>query len=355
LNPYLFREESIDLQNPGAITHITEFLKQQHLRFESDVEYTHAIFKGNQLIGTGSLSGSVLKCLAVDPLFQGEGIAARIVSRLIQEAYARSRDHLFIYSYSSHMAMFRELGFHEIITIPQGVSLLENKPHGLQQYLDLIRGNTREKFPDEDKMHNVSAIVMNANPFTLGHQYLAETAARSSEILHVFVVAEERSSFPAEVRFQLIQEGTAHLPNVIVHSGEHYIISAATFPSYFLKDQSSATAIHCQLDLALFGSQIAPALGIKKRYVGQEPYCQVTKLYNETMKHILPAHGIEVIEIQRLSNQAGWISASTVREHLRQNDLSGLDDLVPASTLKWLKSDMGRIIIENLRDQHGRH
>ena len=42
----------------------------------------------------------------------------------------------------------------------------------------------------------VAAIVMNANPFTLGHQYLVEKAAAENDLVHLFMVSEDASLFP---------------------------------------------------------------------------------------------------------------------------------------------------------------
>ena len=86
------------------------------------------------------------------------------------------------------------------------------------------------------------------------------------------------------------------------------------------------------LDLTLFGSKIAPALNISKRFVGTEPYCAVTNNYNEVMKRLLPSFGVEVCEIPR----AGGISASRVREALDRGDIASVRRLVPASTYEYI-------------------
>lgn len=122
-----------------------------------------------------------------------------------------------------------------------------------------------------------AALVMNANPFTLGHQYLAETAAAACDTLHLFVVSEDASLVPFAVRKKLVAEGVKHLPNVILHDSGPYIISNATFPSYFLKDEAAVIDGHARLDLAVF-TRIAKALNITARYVGEEPTSQVTVL-----------------------------------------------------------------------------
>ncbi|MGE5630131.1 MAG: adenylyltransferase/cytidyltransferase family protein, partial [Caulobacteraceae bacterium] len=201
----------------------------------------------------------------------------------------------------------------------------------------------------------VSSIVVNCNPFTLGHQYLIEKAASESDILHVFVVWEDKSSFPSSVRYELVKKGTAHLSNVVVHKGKNYVISNATFPSYFLKDYDEIVETHAHLDLNIFGKYIVPALGINRRYVGEEPYCKVTKAYNTIMKNVLPQYGVKVIEIPRLENENGAISASKVREIIKQGRLDDVCALVPKTTYEYLKSPEAENIIANIMQKTSRH
>ena len=79
---------------------------------------------------------------------------------------------------------------------------MENRKDGFSSYLDQL-ARSRVEAP------KVAAIVMNANPFTLGHQYLVEKAAAENDLVHLFMVSEDASLFPYAVRKKLIQEGTA--------------------------------------------------------------------------------------------------------------------------------------------------
>ena len=93
------------------------------------------------------------------------------------------------------------------------------------------------------------------------------------------------------MRKQLVLEGTAHLNNIIYHESGSYIISNATFPSYFQKDADAVMESHANLDLTIF-VRIAQALGINCRYVGDEPNSQVTGIYNKIMAKKLPENKI---------------------------------------------------------------
>ncbi|MCC5909067.1 MAG: [citrate (pro-3S)-lyase] ligase [Clostridiaceae bacterium] len=327
---------------------VETFLEGQNLTLEKDVEYTIALFQQDEIIATGSLSGRILKCIAVDPQHQGMGISSKIITELVNEAFLRGKIHLFIYTCPKNKVLFTDVGFHEIAEVPNKVCLLENKANGIKNYVSKL-----ERYDKEVKQ--VGAIVMNCNPFTLGHQYLIEKAAAESDILHIFVVSEDRSSFPTKIRYQLIQEGTKHLDNVIVHQGQDYIISSATFPSYFLKENKDVVKIQTLLDLEIFKKHIAPALKINKRFIGEEPYCPVTKIYNETMGEILPSAGIEVEEVQRIQSEGEYISASKVRRLIAAGELAKIKELVPQSTYEFLMSKEAEGIIEKIKESSSRH
>ena len=178
---------------------------------------------------------------------------------------------------------------------------------------------------------------MNCDPFTLGHQYLVETAAKECDRLYVFVLSEDKGHFSAADRLEMVRRGTAHLPNVTVLPSGPYLISSATFPTYFLKNRDQAEQIHCQLDVEIFARHFAPAFSVTTRYVGTEPLSQLTHQYNEVLKAQLPRQGIAVAEIPRLSIAGTPVSASAVRAALAAGDRQAVQKLVPHTTFTYLK------------------
>ena len=180
------------------------------------------------------------------------------------------------------------------------------------------------------------AIVMNCNPFTLGHRYLAEQAASGVDFLYVFVVEEDKSFFPFTDRFRLVSEGLRDLKNVKVIRSGKFIISTITFPGYFTKDSASEVAVDTSLDLRLFGKYIVPALGIKTRFAGNEPTDIVTRQYNKAMSETLPQYGVEFIEFERITKGNKAISASNVRKLLEEKNMEIIRELVPEVTYKYL-------------------
>ena len=138
----------------------------------------------------------------------------------------------------------------------------------------------------------------------------------------------------------MVKRGTADLSNVTVLPTGPYLISSATFPTYFLKDRESAEQVHCLLDIEVFSKYYAPKFGITRRYVGTEPLSQMTNQYNDALKAHLPGKGIALREIPRLEQDATPISASAVRAALAQKDIATLEKLLPETSARYLQEQL---------------
>ena len=307
---------------------VAQFLAREALDYDPAIPFTVNLLDDDNIVATGSLEGNICKCIAVDPAYQGEGLTATIITQLRQEAFRQGLRHLFLYTKPKNRFLFEGLSFYRVAETADTL-LMENVKGGVQQF---VSGLKRPENPD-----TVGAIVANCNPFTLGHRYLVEQAAAQVDNLHLFVLSEDKSFFPAADRMMLVQQGVADLNNVIVHPTGDYLISAATFPTYFIKDKDRIPEIRCQLDLEVFANHFAPALGITRRFVGTEPLSPVTDAYNRQMMDFLPKKGIQVTLIQRKELGGAPISASRVRALLEEQDWAQLETLVPPTTLSYLK------------------
>ena len=182
------------------------------------------------------------------------------------------------------------------------------------------------------------AIVMNANPFTLGHLHLVEIARRQVNFLYVFVVEENESAISFEDRFAMVQKNCQGMENVEVLPSGRYMISTLTFPEYFEKEAKQDVKIVPSKDVRLFGEAIAPTLGITKRFVGEEPFDKVTQQYNEAMKYILPDYGVDVVEIPRKTAKDGnVINATQVRAWIKEGAWDKCAAYLPQATMDILK------------------
>ena len=317
------------------VPHVTGAKKEQWLALlrraglepDEQSQSTVLVWEGDELIAAASRQGNLLKCIAVDAMHQGQDLTSTLLTNLRQDAFREGHNHLFLYTKPANEYMFSSLFFYPIAKTDK-VLLMESKRGGIAGFLD-----TLEAAPTQGV---VGAAVMNCNPFTKGHRYLIETAAAECDRLYVFVLSEDKSEFSAADRIELVRRGTADLPNVAVLPTGPYLISSATFPTYFLKEREKAEQIHCLLDIEIFCKYYVPKFGITRRYVGTEPLSQMTNQYNDALKAHLPNRGIELQEIPRLEQDGTPVSASAVRKLLAAGDREALRALLPETTYAYL-------------------
>ncbi len=334
----------VNLKNPKEVEEIKDFLKKFNLDLEEDIDYTLAIFREDNLIATCSKCRNILKAFAIKEEFQGEGLGATIISAMMNELFSQDIFHFFIFTKPCNIEIFSSLGF-SLLYRGKEAALLENGINNINTFINKIK---RENNIDTTKKR--ASIVMNCNPFTKGHLYLIEKAARENEELLIFILEEDKSHFPFGVRLALLKEGTKHLKNVKVIPGGEYIISQATFPSYFIKEENKRLEAYTELDGGIFARYFSRELNIVRRYVGEEPYCAVTRQYNSTLKLMMKEYDIELIEVRRLAKEGEFLSASRVRELLIQGKEEEALRLVPEATGAFIMSKEGKELVERLRN-----
>ena len=318
-----------------------ELIESQGLRFEPEFDDLVGLFDNGKLVACGARAGYVLKMLAIAPSHQGTDTLGELITQLMVSAMSAGHDTVFVFTLPQNVSTFEALNFRLLVTHGQA-ALLEHGP-GLEAYL---AGHAQQVSEGQN-----GAVVVNGNPFTLGHLYLVECAARQVDRLYLFVVREERSVFPFAARFSLAREATAHLRNVTVLDTSRYAVSAGTFPAYFLKRLDEVAAAQMQIDLLLFSQRIASFFHIVRRFVGQEPLCPVTAAYNKMMAEVLKANGIDWMELPRVLEGGLPISATRVRKAFAAGDMEALKPLVPDATLKFLQSPEAHAIAERLRNE----
>ena len=310
------------------------FLAAAALKADTDTDQTVTVWDDGEIIACGSRKGNLLKCIAVDPARQGEGLTATVLTELKQEAFREGHKQLFLYTKPRNRMLFGPLFFYAVAQT-DGVLLMESTRNRIENFLKGLDS-------DPKKEGKIGCIVMTADPFTRGHQYLAETAAKQCDRLYIFVLSEDKGTFSAQERMELVKAGTAHLENVTVYPTGPYLISSATFPKYFLKDKETAQREHYVLDLAVFTKWFVPHFGITHRFAGTEPTCAVTGGYNRAMAEILPQAGVEFVEIPRKQEQDAAISASTVRKEMAAGNLEALQKLVSEATYRCIANKIHR-------------
>ncbi|MFA0193584.1 [citrate (pro-3S)-lyase] ligase [Vibrio artabrorum] len=312
---------------------IKELLDTQGLRYEGDAEYfCTAHREDNELVGCVALVGNIVKYFAIKEAFKGEGLSRSMVTEILLTAHQLGRKSLSIFTTPDKVTIFESMGFTPLTSLNRNSVLLINRPDKLQQLQD----DLRKQRVSGDK---IGVVVINANPFTKGHAYIAEQSASQCDWLHIFVVNDNDQEFSFVDRFAMVKQGTSHLSNITVHAGNEFIISRRTFPSYFLKKSGLVNQLHAEIDCEVFKKYIAPSLAITHRFVGSEPNCAVTNNYNGVMKQNLPPQ-IQVTELERLNTEGSCISASTARRQLSQT-ASSIVNLLPITTINYLIEKCG--------------
>ena len=354
--------QTLNPTTPRQRQRIEAFLKRNGLRFD-DMHYYAAITDDDgEMIAGGGLKGNVIKCVAVDDAHKGEAIANTLISHLIAHANEEGHSNVMLFTKPKNRQLFESLSFRLLAEAPEAV-LMETGIGGINNMVEQLKKikeegevckeNNQECKKEEKTNLNITTpqhlnpstpqpltttthlrgvVVMNCNPFTLGHRYLIEQAAKQVERLFVMVVREDCSLFAYAERKAMVEQGVAHLKNVTVIDGSEYAISQATFPTYFLKRLDDAADTQMLLDLDLFRRHIAPALGATVRFVGTEPTDRLTRRYNQLMHEVLA----DVRETARLEKEGNAVSASRVRKAMEQGDMSTIRQLVPPTTLPYI-------------------
>ena len=332
----------IDTADRFRMEQLETLLAGTGIRRDKGLDYIAGAYdKDFNLLATGACLANTLRCLAVDASRQGEGLMASMVSHLVDHQISRGNTHLFLYTHRDKAPIFANLGFYEIAGVSGEASFMENRRSGFADYLQKLASFRREGAN--------AALVMNCNPFTLGHRYLLERAAAENDTVHLFVVSEDVSFIPFADRYRLVKEGCADLPNVILHQTGSYMISGAVFPAYFLEDEDAAIDVQARLDLQLFG-RIADALGVTRRYVGEEPYSRVTGMYNRIMAEQLPAQGLECVIIPRLEVGGLPVSASRVRQLIHDGYFDAIRELTTPVVFGYFSTEAGKAASQRIRE-----
>ena len=328
--------ETIDIQElplsvPTIRRQVEDFLGSNGLRLGEVDLYLAVLSEEGAILAGGGLQRDILKCLAVSAEARSLGLSVPLISRLISVASERGYTNVKVFTKPENRSVFESLGFKLLAEAPKAI-LMENG-RGLEEYCQYLCAHQAP-----------GVIIMNANPFTLGHRYLVEQASLSFRApegrrnLTIIPVKEDASRFPYSERLEMIRTGSGDMADVV--EGSDYQISAATFPTYFLKNLSDAAETQMRLDIDLFGRHIAPALGAHVRFVGTEPADPLTARYNALMKELLPKYGVEVVEISRLTDPESPVTATRVRSLLDAGLFKAASALTLESTWPYLLADL---------------
>ena len=233
----------------------------------------------------------------------------------------------------------------------QYINALSSKPDALQTWLEKTSTLIQNNF---DNLETLSCLVFNANPYTLGHDYLLSLASKRSSAVVVFVIEGKPESgcrgnhestiieLPFEDRIKLVKQGAEKYPNILVLPAGPFLIGRNSFPESWSQDwkaeEKGKAHLFALLDAKLFFQVIAPELGIKTRFVGDEPRDEMSEMHLNAMRQEskLAKIPLRVAERKRLGDK--YISSSMVREALFQGDWETIKATVPDFVYEYLQS-----------------
>ncbi|MFZ2256543.1 MAG: [citrate (pro-3S)-lyase] ligase [Clostridiaceae bacterium] len=339
----MYTAQKINLAKMRVTEEVDSWLQEHfQIKYGQDVDATFVVRQDEELIATASRAGNVFKYFGISKDHQGENLSGILLGALINEAFDQGIYHYFIFTSPQNSKLFKGAGFTEVIE-NHYAALLEGGRGSITEYMEELK---REIGPPQGTR---GAIVMNLNPLTKGHLYLIEQAKEKVDELIIFLVEEDLSLFPFEDRLAMVSEAVKDKAGVKVVPGGPYIISQATFPTYFLKKVDENLPAYTTTDAGIFGKYYAAELGISHRFVGEEPLDMLTSVYNEALAQELKNYDVQLHVIQRKESTGGVISASRVRNHLAKGEMDEAKELVPPSTWNYLESAKGKLVIEKIR------
>lgn len=324
----MFFANFLNKRNEFEIKEIQEFLKKHDVEYDNPEE-TVIIRDAGKIIGTGSVDGRVLKYLFIDENYKGQGLMVKIYDELLNYLLSKNELSYFIFTSPHNENIFSSLGLKKIISTDK-VLLLEG---GFNNYSKWINDIKKELNEDAEIR---GAIVANCNPMTLGHKYLIDYARSQVDELIVFIVEEDRSFFSTKDRFSIVKNEYKNDNKVKVVLGGPYIISQATFPTYFLKEVDKNASTYTELDARIFVEKISKDLNISVRFLGEEPNDILTDIYNKNLLKTCEDNNFKIQIIERKKDGEKVISASRVRELLESGEIDKALELVPKSTKEFI-------------------
>ncbi|MBQ5508153.1 MAG: GNAT family N-acetyltransferase, partial [Muribaculaceae bacterium] len=151
-------------------TMVEEFLAKSELRLDSVDYYATVVDRDSlEILAGGGFEKDIIKCVAVSETLRGTGVSQQLISHLISEISSREVNSIKVFTKPSNAEIFQSLGFKTIGESDKAL-MLENSLEGITCYTKYLQSLKKDG--------KNGLIVMNANPFTLGHKYLVEQAAK---------------------------------------------------------------------------------------------------------------------------------------------------------------------------------
>ncbi|AOG60989.1 [citrate (pro-3S)-lyase] ligase [Spiroplasma helicoides] len=321
-----FKMYYIDLNSSFETKRVTEFLKRFDLEYNL-VDATLVIKDEKQkIIATCSKLNNVIKCIAVCKDYINQNFLNKLVTEISKLIYLEKQDEIFVFTKPENKFIFEGVGFDNIF-VNDKIAFLTNKINNYKKYKtyiqNLLTGN------------DIAILLMNCNPLTKGHGFLIEYASKKYQQVYIIPVKEDVSLFTYEERKQMLSLFVKNFTNVALLKGSDYLISKATFPTYFLNEEDKIVIANSEVDANVFVNLFENTKSKITRVVGSEPNSRTTNLYNNVMNTVLEKNNIGFEQVERYTINNNVVSASTVRKNIYEN--KEWESLVPQTTIEIIK------------------
>ena len=313
------KEAILDIE----IEQVKIFLASFGLRYEKDIDKTLYIEENGNIIATISKAKDIIKCLAISSNYQSENLSSVLVSKILEKMHEENIYSYMVFTKAIYENTFINLGFKKLVNTSNTV-MLEGGVDSIEDAIKKMKVKINAEYGTITDDIKVGSIVMNANPVTLGHQYLIEQSIKENDLTLVFVVEEDNQEFDFQSRYGLVYLTCKKYENVVVLPASKYIVSKKTFPTYFLKEDIVDKEISL-VDGLIFKNYFMKHLKIDRRYVGSEVKEKMND-YNMTLKEILED---KLILLERISLDDQVVSASHVRELLKEGSIEKALTYIP--------------------------
>lgn len=222
---------------------------------------------------------------------------------------------------------------------------INSKPHILDQWIASTNQTIMKAFGSTE---NLSCMIFNANPCTLGHSYIMSLASKRSKGVIVFVIEGKTDSgskgnhessciqIPFETRFQQTKECAKDFSNVLVLPAGPYIISRDDFPSEWSTVEKGRIHSYSIFSSKLLCQMILPQLGIKTIFAGDEPRDEMAEMTLNALRQQSKENGItlKIAERKRIGDK--YISSALVREAVSNKDWKAVQATTPCVVYDYL-------------------
>ena len=303
-------------------------LEEQGLRPDHGVQATVSLREDGRILACGGLEGNVIKTVAWTRPVRGQGLAGGSDDGAPAGGFLPGAQAAVCVYQALNEALFRA----ELSGGLSGEAMLLKAPREGYAGIWTVCPSPGGARRGGDELRSLYP----------GAPIPGGSGQAGCDWLYVFVLSEDKGMFSPEDRLALVRQGCREFPNVSVHPTMGYLISNATFPTYFLKDRSRGQEISCQLDLRFFCRQLCTGSGPPEAVLwAQEPLDPVTRQYNEALQASLPGRALQWWELPRLEVGGQPVSASRVRLAWRSGTWRLCGSWSPDTTYAYCASKLG--------------